>query len=831
MYGLLSQSEPGVVLFAAQSGLLGFWSAAWPYLLMVLGFSVIIFVHELGHFLAAKWAGVRVERFAIGFGREVSGFTWGETRYSFNILPLGGYVKMLGQEDFDDKSNELLFKDDPRSFINKSVSRRMAIVSAGVVMNVLFACFCFMIVFLIGMEAHGTRIGFVEPDSPADKAGLLPGDQMIEVNGERILEFNDARMAIQLAPPHEPVEFIVERAGRRLKPLQVKPDFHQPDTTRDVRRQRIGILPGFTREILFVGPGIDTSRADSPRVGDILVEADGVAITDENANAARARLVYAKEIYVERKDPDRPDAPTQRLHVQIPPQLAIYPSESKDPNSISVLGLTPLVRFSSIYEGGRAELAGIEVGDTVLGWDDRSYPGAADVRRAVRDNPESDIHFRVRRVDGRVVEGFVRPKRNRFGAGTIQGNSEPIPEEERSLGGPRARFVEVRPFGRAARAGLESGDVILRVDHIEHPTAGQANRLIREKAKKNVTFVVRKADGRVLETAVRPEPSGSIDAAFSLVADDWLQVGNIVPTIAGRPSPAVESGIPRGVLIAAVNGQPVSTWRELIDTFRSLAGTTLDLTYVGHDGETQEIPFRVPHSLRTLLGVGPEAHIVSVNHQQTVKLERVGGAETVHVGYHEGLRSLLTELVGQADVPVEFRATPLSPVETKLIDVTEDMVDPWVGRIALAANVEVAPETQLLKGENALDAVRIGLYKTYYFILQVYQIMERMIFSRSIGVENMSGPLGIVSIGGQIARAGLVEFLFFLAILSANLAVINFLPLPIVDGGHMVFLIIEKIKGSPVSLRVQVATQLIGLVLLVGAFLFVTYNDALRLWG
>ena len=159
------------------------------------------------------------------------------------------------------------------------------------------------------------------------------------------------------------------------------------------------------------------------------------------------------------------------------------------------------------------------------------------------------------------------------------------------------------------------------------------------------------------------------------------------------------------------------------------------------------------------------------------------------------------------------------------------MVDPWVGRIAFAPNLEVAPETQLLKGENALDAIRIGMYKTYYFILQVYQIMDRMIFSRSIGVENMSGPLGIVSIGGRIARAGLVEFLFFLAILSANLAVINFLPLPIVDGGLMVFLIIEKIKGSPVSLRVQVATQLIGLFLLVGAFLFVTYNYALRLWG
>ncbi len=68
----------------------------WSILLLVAGFSLVIFVHELGHFLAAKWAKVRVERFAIGFGKELFGFTHGETRYSFNILPLGGYVKMFG---------------------------------------------------------------------------------------------------------------------------------------------------------------------------------------------------------------------------------------------------------------------------------------------------------------------------------------------------------------------------------------------------------------------------------------------------------------------------------------------------------------------------------------------------------------------------------------------------------------------------------------------------------------------------------------------------------------------------------------------------------------
>ena len=139
------------------------WSSVWPYLLMLLGFSVIVFVHELGHFGVAKWSGVKVDKFAIGFGREIFGFTRGETRYSFNVLPLGGYVKMLGQEDFDDKAKELQFKDDPRSFVNKPVGRRMAIVSAGVIMNTLFAGLLFMIVFMIGKEAVATRIASVVP--------------------------------------------------------------------------------------------------------------------------------------------------------------------------------------------------------------------------------------------------------------------------------------------------------------------------------------------------------------------------------------------------------------------------------------------------------------------------------------------------------------------------------------------------------------------------------------------------------------------------------------------------------------------------------------------
>ncbi|MCH9035101.1 MAG: site-2 protease family protein, partial [Planctomycetes bacterium] len=286
-----------------------------------------------------------------------------------------------------------------------------------------------------------------------------------------------------------------------------------------------------------------------------------------------------------------------------------------------------------------------------------------------------------------------------------------------------------------------------------------------------------------------------------------------------------------GARILKVNEQAVSTWRDLIRQFREYAGGPVDLTYLDLDGGTHVVPFHVPHSLRTLLGIGPEARIVSVDGTTSVEIETGRGMETVHVAYHEGLRSLLSDLVGKKHVAVGLRPTVLSPIETRYIDVTEDMVDPWVGRIAFRPNIDVAREMRILKGKNVLDAVRIGIHKTYYFILQVYTTIERMVVSRTVGVENLSGPLGIVSIGGQIARAGFVEFLFFMAIISANLAVINFLPLPIVDGGLMVFLIIEKIKGSPVSLRVQVATQMIGLFLIIGAFIFVTYNDALRMWG
>lgn len=810
---------------------LAVWSALWPYLLMLMGFSLIVFVHELGHFVVAKWAGVRVEKFAIGFGRELFGITKGETRYSFNVLPLGGYVKMLGQEDFEDKAKELQFKDDPRSFINKPVGRRMAIVSAGVVMNVLFACVLFMIVFLIGMEAMGTRIAYVEADSPAERAGMQPGDDIKRINGERILGFREVYMAVMLAPLHEKIEFEVERNGER-RIFLVEPEYQIPEGTRESRRLIVGIGPGATREIMAVGPELESSRSDHPHVGDIIVEIDGIQVTDENVNEVISTLAYAKgDVFVERKDPSRPEAAPQRVKVDIPPILSIYPTTSDGEAAVHVLGLRPLVRFDFVHPKGRARLAGIEVGDTILAWDDAPLPSKAQIARAVQDSAERDIHFRVQKLSGKVVEGFIRPKRNRRGPATIHAICKSIEGVTGAEGEPLARFADVRPSGLAARAGIEAGDVVLSCDGTENPSMVQVNRTLRTRGGREIPLTLRKADGRIALVRVAPEAPGSIDARYNLVADNVMLVGGIVETIHGSPSPAALAGLEPGVRITAVDGDPISRWRDLVDALRHRAGNTVELAYVDTDDESHVTRFAVPHSIRTQLGVGPEARILSIDGRKTVTVETRRGREEVSVGYRIGTRTILEQLAGRTGVPVQYRANPLADVQIGHIDITDDTVDPWLGRIALSGNIDVLPELKLLKGKNALDAVMIGLYKTYYFILQVYKTMERMIFTRSVGVETIAGPLGIIDLGGKVARAGLVDFIFFMAIISANLAVINFLPLPIVDGGLMVFLIIEKIKGSPVSLRIQVATQMIGLFLIIGVFLFVTFNDVIRIYG
>ena len=170
----------------------------WPLFLIFFGFGMIIFVHELGHFLMAKFMDIRVDVFAIGFGPRIVGIKVGQTDYCIRAFPLGGYVKMLAQEDIDVDKSARPGPPDPQSFLSKSIGQRMWVVSAGVIMNLVFAAFTFMIVFAYGLEFRAAEAGFVVVGSPAERAGIQAGDRFVSVGGQTISHFGEMQMVIKI---------------------------------------------------------------------------------------------------------------------------------------------------------------------------------------------------------------------------------------------------------------------------------------------------------------------------------------------------------------------------------------------------------------------------------------------------------------------------------------------------------------------------------------------------------------------------------------------------------------------------------------------------------
>jgi regulator of sigma E protease len=167
---------------------------------VVFGLGFVIFIHELGHFLAAKWNGVKVEKFFLGFdwpfGLRLCSFQYGETTYGIGAIPLGGYVKMLGESPEEDPERTT----DPRAFSNKSVGARAVILSAGVVMNLILGFVLFSINQRIGVQERPPRLGMVQAGSPAYEAGLRPGDEIVSVNGKGDMHFQRLEMSIVLTP-------------------------------------------------------------------------------------------------------------------------------------------------------------------------------------------------------------------------------------------------------------------------------------------------------------------------------------------------------------------------------------------------------------------------------------------------------------------------------------------------------------------------------------------------------------------------------------------------------------------------------------------------------
>jgi regulator of sigma E protease len=240
---------------------------------IVLG--ILIFVHELGHFIVAKLTGVKVEKFSLGFGPKLIGRTFGETEYLISVFPLGGYVKMFGEggivegatDQYDgtnstevahdvesDESGEkplvISEEDKARSFANKSPLQRIAIVIAGPLFNIFFAWLVLIVLFMISYPVLTTRVKPLK-DQPAARAGLLKNDLIVAINGKEVIEWEE--IAPIIAMSKGALDIRVERNGA-YKTLQIIPDmgtihnlFGEPN-----RQPIIGVVPvGEVKNISF----------------------------------------------------------------------------------------------------------------------------------------------------------------------------------------------------------------------------------------------------------------------------------------------------------------------------------------------------------------------------------------------------------------------------------------------------------------------------------------------------------------------------------------------------------------------------------------------------
>jgi regulator of sigma E protease len=239
--------------------------------LFVLG--VLVFIHELGHFLLARWNGVRVLTFSLGFGPKILKVQRGDTEYCLSIIPLGGYVKMAGENPEDPHTGA----DD--EFMAKSKWQRFQILIAGPVMNILLA-----VVLLAGVLMQGADVlayldrpavvGAVQPGSPAEKAGLVPGDTITRFGTADVRTWEHLDMAVAARPERE-VDVTVIRNGREER-LKIRPDLTELRTLNNARFEvgTIGVLPDVYPSVASFVKG-KPAESSGLAPGDLILAVDG----------------------------------------------------------------------------------------------------------------------------------------------------------------------------------------------------------------------------------------------------------------------------------------------------------------------------------------------------------------------------------------------------------------------------------------------------------------------------------------------------------------------------------------------------------------------------
>ena len=427
------------------------------WLQTILGFGFLIFVHELGHFAVARWCGVRCPQFAIGFGQALlawrkgmglrtgttekeytqravealekargTPFTQAEvdalkpeaimqaadelglgaTEYRLNWMPLGGYVKMLGQEDMDPAAAS----QDPASFNKQKPWKRALILVAGVTMNAVFGALLFIAAASLGEENPTNRVGVVLSDSPAAEAGLQPGDVITHVNGRATPDFIGVRHEVALAPQGQ-CELTVKRDGETLA---LKATARANKDMRGLRTLGISSAP----TLAFDKPILAGPLAGVPE-GSRITAANGQALNESWRDFSRAfENSQGKPVALTLT---LPDGATQQHDVQ--------PAPSGSESDTLLLGLRPVCGVAQVHENSPAEQAGLQSGDLLAGiriGNDTTlrWPSTKRAVSAIHENKElAPIALTVWRGGQEVALKTVKPQRKGGLLGLVGGTT------------------------------------------------------------------------------------------------------------------------------------------------------------------------------------------------------------------------------------------------------------------------------------------------------------------------------------------------------------------------------------------------------------------------
>jgi regulator of sigma E protease len=714
-------------------------------LMVLIGVGLVIFVHELGHFLVAKACGVKCEKFYLGFDvpikigpvtlpRTLGKFQWGETEYGIGIIPLGGYVKMLGQDDNpanaqreaerirvakvsaadpaarDQHEPELVsdaaaeYELDPRSYPAKSVPQRMAIISAGVIMNLIFAVIFAAVAYRTGVPYEPCEIGGTSAGSPAWTHNMPLGARIVQI----------------------------ERDGRESQHLRFDWDLRQQIALRGLGEEPKPIdlqlqLPDGTREWFTVVPSDRLVRRGISDFATI-----GVRPTDSTTLAQD--LPFVPHMAAGRAEPP----------FQSGDRIVAVNGQGIDPSRANEQGELPADALESALAAHVNEPITVVV--------------------ARRDTaPHLTAEDAIRQLEITIPPNPLRQVGLEMHMGPVEAVREDSP---------------------AARAGIQVGDLIRRVNGepvgdpcllsprlaaaIGHPVELELERPGASPSTTITVTVVPEARAR-FDITLTPSTLAAVESIGVAYA-----VRNDVAAVEPG-SPAAAAGVQAGDVIRSALF--LATTKEAETQVKQLFGGALLSEAIPFDAQQENWAY-VLHLLQ----------LVPTGTALQLELQRAGKALTV------------------ALVPVDSAAYFYLDRGLRLTSLT---------RIHTAASWS--------------EAWHLGLRETKEQLQRVLNFLGKF-FTFRVSPKTLGGPLMIAAAAGSEASQGVPRLLLFLTLLSANLAILNFLPIPALDGGHMVFLTAEAVTGKPVDERLQGTLTLIGVVCLLGLMVFVFANDIGRLF-